>query len=148
MKKSKELGKKNEGKEYKKEMTKDKAAKIITNEINSRAKLNKADEYLQFKKNSLEELKTHLEGQFQEGMSWDNYGIYTVGNNNSGWHIDHIIPCAAFNLEDDFERNACFYYQNLQPLWGKDNIIKSDTFDNKEKEEYIEMYRIIINENS
>ena len=29
-------------------MTKDKAAKIITKEIDSRAKLNKADEYLQF----------------------------------------------------------------------------------------------------
>jgi hypothetical protein len=50
MKKSKELGKKNEGKEYKKEMTKDKAAKIITNEINSRAKLNQADSYLKKKK--------------------------------------------------------------------------------------------------
>ena len=37
MKKAKELGKKNEGKEYKKEINKDKAAKIITNEINSRA---------------------------------------------------------------------------------------------------------------
>ena len=51
MKKAKELGKKNEGKEYKKEMTKDKAAKIITNEIYSRATLNNADKYLQFKKN-------------------------------------------------------------------------------------------------
>ena len=47
MKKAKDLGKKNEGKEYKKEMTNDKAAKIITKEINSRAKLNTADEYLQ-----------------------------------------------------------------------------------------------------
>ena len=50
MKKAKELGKKNEGKEYKKVMTKDKAAKIITNEINSRAKLNQADSYLKKKK--------------------------------------------------------------------------------------------------
>ncbi len=40
MKKAKELGKKNESKEYKKEITKEKAAKIITNEINSRANLN------------------------------------------------------------------------------------------------------------
>ena len=60
MKKSNELGKKNEGKEYKKEMTKYKAAKIITNEINSRAKLNRADKYLQLKNNSLEELKKYL----------------------------------------------------------------------------------------
>ena len=50
MKKSKELGKKNEGKEYKKVITRDKAAKIITNEINSRAKLNQADSYLKKKK--------------------------------------------------------------------------------------------------
>jgi hypothetical protein len=50
MKKAKDLGKKNEGKEYKKVMTKDKAAKIITNEINSRAKLNQADSYLKKKK--------------------------------------------------------------------------------------------------
>ena len=33
MKKSKELGKKNEGKEYKKQIPKDKAANIITKEI-------------------------------------------------------------------------------------------------------------------
>ena len=49
MKKSKDLSKKNEGKEFKKEMTKDKAANIITKEINTRAKLNKADMYLQLK---------------------------------------------------------------------------------------------------
>ena len=41
MKKSKELGKKNEEKEYIKKMTKDNAAKIITKEINTRAKSNK-----------------------------------------------------------------------------------------------------------
>jgi predicted Ser/Thr protein kinase len=50
MKKVKELGKKNEGKVYKKEMTKENAAKIITKEINSRSKLNQADSYLQKKK--------------------------------------------------------------------------------------------------
>ena len=43
IKKAKELGKKNEG------IKKDKAAKIITNEINSRAKLNMAATYLQKK---------------------------------------------------------------------------------------------------
>ena len=73
MKKAKELGKKNEGKVYKKEMTKDKAAKIITNEINSRAKLNTADKYLQFKNNSLEELKTI----FKRVMQYLNNVDYT-----------------------------------------------------------------------
>ena len=54
-------------------MTKDKAAKIITKEIDSRAKLNKADEYLQFKKNSLEELKTI----FKRVMQYLNNVDYT-----------------------------------------------------------------------
>ena len=40
---------------------------------------------------SLIELKEHLESQFKEGMSWDNYGV-------KGWHIDHIKPCALFDL--------------------------------------------------
>ena len=76
MKKSKELGKKNKGKEYKKEMPKDKAAKIITSEINSRAKLNRADKYLQLKNNSLEELKTI----FKRVMQYLNNVDYTSSN--------------------------------------------------------------------
>jgi vacuolar-type H+-ATPase subunit E/Vma4 len=78
MKKAKELGKKNEGKEYKKGMTKDKAAKIITEGINSRAKLNTADKYLQFKNNSLEELKTI----FKRVMQYLNNVDYTSSNSN------------------------------------------------------------------
>lgn len=66
---------------------------------------------------SLLELKKHLESQFDEGMTWDNYGYY-------GWHIDHIIPCASFNLTREEEQKKCFHYTNLQPLWSKDNIRK------------------------
>ena len=54
-------------------MTKDKAAKIITSEINSRAKLNRADKYLQLKNNSLEELKTI----FKRVMQYLNNVDYT-----------------------------------------------------------------------
>ena len=57
MKKSKALGKKNEGKEFKKEMTEDKAAKIVAKEISNKAKINKADLLLKLKNNSVEELK-------------------------------------------------------------------------------------------
>jgi hypothetical protein len=68
---------------------------------------------------TIQQLKAHLQSQFKPGMSWSNYGL---------WHIDHIKPCALFNLSIDSERMACFHYSNLQPLWATDNLSKSDTF--------------------
>ena len=63
------------------------------------------------------ELRLHIESQFKKGMTWDNYGK---------WQIDHKTPCAAFNLTKIEERNICFNWQNLQPLWAKDNLLKRD----------------------
>jgi len=63
------------------------------------------------------ELRQHLEAQFTNGMSWENYG-------RSGWHIDHIRPCASFDLSDPEQQRQCFHYTNLQPLWAADNIRK------------------------
>ena len=63
------------------------------------------------------ELKDYLEKQFQEGMTWDNYGLY-------GWHIDHIIPISSANNEEELIK-LC-HYTNLQPLWAIDNIRKSN----------------------
>jgi len=47
-------------------------------------------------------------------------------NNYGEWHIDHIIPCAAFNMSNEIDQRICFHYTNLQPLWAVDNIRKSD----------------------
>jgi len=66
---------------------------------------------------SIEKLKKHLEKKFKSGMSFSNYGK---------WHIDHIIPCARFNLIKKSEQRKCFYYTNLQPLWAKENLRKGD----------------------
>ena len=65
----------------------------------------------------LDELLLHLENQFIEGMTWDNYGTY--------WEIDHIKPCNAFDLEDLNEQLKCFHYTNLQPLTVTENRKKS-----------------------
>lgn len=62
-------------------------------------------------------LVTHLESQFQPGMSWDTYGQ---------WHIDHIIPCRAFDLTVKEERLRCFHWTNMRPLWAAENTSKSD----------------------
>lgn len=68
-------------------------------------------------------LKKHLENQFQPGMSWNNYGNPN-GDHSECWHVDHIVPCASFNLSDPKQQQKCFHYSNLQPLWAKDNISK------------------------
>lgn len=65
--------------------------------------------------------KKHLESQFRDGMSWDNHSLF-------GWHIDHIRPCASFDLSDPEQQKECFHYTNLQPLWASENLSKGDKF--------------------
>jgi hypothetical protein len=65
---------------------------------------------------SIKQLKDHLAKHFTKGMSFSNYGK---------WHIDHIRPCASFDLSKPSEQRKCFHYTNLQPLWAKDNLSKS-----------------------
>lgn len=64
-------------------------------------------------------LKRWLEHQFWNGMTWENYS-------HKGWHIDHIRPCASFDLTDPEQQKQCFHWTNLQPLWAKYNLAKSD----------------------
>lgn len=70
---------------------------------------------------TIPEARRHLERQFLPGMTWENHGTH-------GWHIDHIKPCASFDLSDPEQQKICFHFTNLQPLWAKDNLRKSDTF--------------------
>jgi len=59
--------------------------------------------------------KKHLERLFQPGMTWENYGK---------WHLDHKIPLSSANNIESLEK--LWYYTNLQLLWAKDNLTKSD----------------------
>lgn len=78
---------------------------------------------------SIEELKQHLESQFRDGMSWENYG--------TTWHIDHIIPCIAFDMTDEEQQKECFNYKNLQPLLVEENLSKNDTMPDGTRARYI-----------
>ena len=66
-----------------------------------------------------EELINHLEKQFTEGMTWENYGEF---------HIDHKLPISSFNIKEigDEEFMKCWSLDNLQPMWGEENIRKSN----------------------
>ena len=81
--------------------------------------LNKYGHYFEILQYSPEELSNHLESQFKEGMTWDNYGE---------WHVDHRIPITAFNFKEvgDDEFMKCWSLDNLQPMWADENIRKSN----------------------
>ena len=64
---------------------------------------------------NLKFFREHLKKQFKKGMTLENYGE---------WHIDHIIPCASFDLTKPSEQKKCFHYTNLQPLWAVENLQK------------------------
>lgn len=70
---------------------------------------------------TVRELKEHLEKLFTAGMSWNSYG-------KRGWEIDHILPVSFFEYKttDDVEFKMCWRLKNLQPLWAKDNVRKSN----------------------
>lgn len=75
--------------------------------------------YFEILKYSPDELIIHLEEKFTGKMSWDNYGI---------WHVDHIRPISSFNIQEigDESFMECWSLKNLQPLWGDENIRKSN----------------------
>lgn len=73
--------------------------------------------------------KKHIENQFIDNMSWDNFNKI---------HIDHKIPIAAASTE--FEVISLNHYTNLQPLWAEDNIKKSDKYDPEDFKKYMDWY--------
>ena len=83
--------------------------------------VNKNGHYFEVLGYSQEELIKHLEKQFIDGMTWDNYGK---------WHVDHIRPITSFDIKEigDEEFLKCWGLDNLQPLWGIDNIRKSNNY--------------------
>jgi hypothetical protein len=92
----------------------------ISNAILKALKKGKSDKagqsIMQFLGYTITDLSDHLEKQFNDKMTWDNYGIY--------WHIDHIIPQSdlSFKSMKDENFNKCWSLNNLRPLEAKQNI--------------------------
>jgi len=94
--------------------------KYLRRDINTalkKQKIAKTHKFLNIIGCTVDELIKHIESRFTEGMTWENHGQF-------GWHIDHIIPCASFDLTNEEEQCKCFHYTNLQPLWWIDNLKK------------------------
>lgn len=67
---------------------------------------------------SWDTLRAWLEHNMVEGMTWENYG--TV------WHVDHTMPCAIFDFGVEENIKSCFNWSNLAPMFGPENLSKSD----------------------
>lgn len=65
---------------------------------------------------SIEQLKAWLEYNFTNEMTWDNLGTC--------WHIDHIRPCASFDLAIEDQQKECFNWKNMAPLRKEENLSK------------------------
>ena len=66
---------------------------------------------------SMSEFKEYILSKCTEGVKLEDFGLY-------GYHIDHVIPLASATSLDDIIR-LC-HYTNLQPLWCKENLKKSN----------------------
>lgn len=69
---------------------------------------------------SIEFFMLYIESLFLPGMSWENRELF---------HLDHIRPCADFDLTDPDQQKICFNYKNMQPLWAEDNLAKKARLD-------------------
>ena len=65
---------------------------------------------------SFGEFRQYIGRLLRPGMTMDNYG--------SKWHIDHIIPCSAFDMTKEGQIRQCFHFTNLRPMWARANIRK------------------------
>lgn len=82
-------------------------------------RIDKNQSYFDVLQYTPEELIIHLEKQFTGNMTWENYGE---------WHVDHKLPITSFNIQEmgDEEFMRCWSLDNLQPMWGEENIRKSN----------------------
>ena len=71
---------------------------------------------------TVDDLKEHLENQFENWMSWENYGFE--------WSIDHIRPQSSFSYKsmDDEQFQECWSLKNLRPLSCEENLKKGSKY--------------------
>jgi len=114
---------------------KENTSRRIRYELNTLLKGKKTKRTTEYIGCTIEELKVHIEQQFKNGMNWENYGSY--------WHIDHIIPCSAWNLSIEEDNMLCWNFRNLQPLESSLNQSKKDFYEEETKNRYIDKMKSV-----
>lgn len=100
---------------------------VMRSRVQNSLKENKDNSSKEYLGCEINELKTHLEKLFEEGMSWENYGE---------WEIDHIVPLKYRNptIEEVGER---LHYSNTQPMWKTENMSKGNRYIGKPKRKQV-----------
>lgn len=111
-----------------------KIRKILRGRLHSALKYNKKSiSILILLGCSIEEFKLYIESKFLPEFTWENHGEI--------WEIDHILPCASFDLTIVEEQKKCFHYSNHSPLFKTTKIAKSfgyeDIIGNRNKKDII-----------
>ena len=103
---------------------------IVRTQVYLALKADKSKKSIKYLCCDIEEFKAHIEKQFEEGMTWENYGKSSPENRK--WEIDHITPLKYKNptLEEVIER---LHYTNTQHLWGDENTAKGNRYKGKPK---------------
>lgn len=105
--------------QYRKRNTSAAIAKSLRNRLNEvlkRGRSKSTGSALSLLGCSLEDFRIYLETKFEPGMTWDNRG---------DWEVDHIMPCAIFDLTKADHQRRCFHFSNMQPLWRTQNRRKN-----------------------
>ena len=73
-----------------------------------------------------QELRQHIESQFEDWMCWDNWGHISAEKRT--WNIDHIYPQSKLPYDSMEHPNfkKCWALQNLRPLCSIENVKKRD----------------------
>ncbi len=104
----------------------------ISNNLNKFLKtkyLNKNSQISKYIDATSDFLRSFIEQQFKTGMNWNNYGVV--------WHLDHVRPLTSFDFNDGRQIYVANNWRNLQPLFVKDNLEKSDRYSPKDEASWI-----------
>tara|TARA_B110000858_G_scaffold193173_1_gene245173 strand:+ start:591 stop:1139 length:549 start_codon:yes stop_codon:yes gene_type:complete len=82
------------------------------------------------------EMRAHLESQFTDSMSWDNYADV--------WELDHIVPYKAFPTVEELEKHhkTICWYLNVRPLPPPQNRSDRGNYNEEDKQGLIRRYQL------